>query len=85
MAPAARGPAAVSGLLAGLLANAALAVTVPALPWLWWNPIGWTVTVAAGLLLARTTPRLPRGAASRREITLLLAGFATMLLVLAAL
>jgi SSS family solute:Na+ symporter len=85
LAPAVNGRQAVSGLLAGLLTNLALALAVPWLSWLWWNPAGWLATVVVGLLLARSAPRLPRAAISRGETALLLGGFALMLAVLAAL
>jgi hypothetical protein len=72
-------------LLAGLLTNLTLALAVPWLSWLWWNPAGWLAAVATGLLLARSAPRPPRPAASAGETALLLGGFALMLAVLAAL
>lgn len=43
----------VIGLVAGLAANLLLGVTAPGLSWLWWNPIGFTVTSAVVVLLAR--------------------------------
>jgi SSS family transporter len=79
---AARGVAgrhALAALAAGIGTNVALALAVPELPWLWWNPAGWLATVGAGLLLARAAPRLPPPAARRREAVLLLGGFAIML------
>ena len=79
---AARGVAgrhALAGLAAGIGTNLALALAVPELPWLWWNPAGWLATVATGLLLARAAPQLPPPAARRREVVLLLGGFAIML------
>ena len=85
VARAVAGRHAVSAMAAGIACNLALALAVPGLPWLWWNPAGWLATVATGLLLARAAPRLPPPAASRRETLLLLGAFAVMLGVLALL
>jgi SSS family solute:Na+ symporter len=75
------GKAAVGALAAGLGANAALASWAPQLSWLWWNPAGWGVTVATGLL-AMGRPRWPPFAASARETILLAGAFVGMLTVL---
>jgi SSS family transporter len=84
-APRVGGRAAVVGLLAGLGVNLTLALAVPQLPWLWWNPIGWLATSLVAIAMARSPVRLPRPAASRSEALLLLGGFASMLLLLALL
>lgn len=73
---------AVTGLAVGLACNLALALGAPWLSWLWWNPAGWLATVAAGSILARRLPRLPKPAANRREALLLLGAFAFMLVAL---
>ena len=83
--PGVSGRHAVAGLAIGLLCNLALALGAPWLSWLWWNPAGWLATVAAGMLVARRLPRLPRPAANRREVLLLVGAFAFMLVALWAL
>jgi SSS family solute:Na+ symporter len=85
LAPGVRGYHAVAGMAAGVGANLALALAAPQVSWLWWNPAGWLVSVTLGLLLARARPRLPRPAASRREVLLLAGGFVLMLALLALL
>jgi SSS family solute:Na+ symporter len=82
LAPGVGGRSAVSGLVTGLGANLALAVGLPWLSWLWWNPAGWLVTVLTGLVLARTAPRPPGFAASRRESILLGGAFVILLALL---
>jgi SSS family solute:Na+ symporter len=85
LAPRVGQRAALAGLAAGLLVNAALARFAPSVSWLWWNPAGFLAAVAValaatGLPLALRLPSLPR-----REAALLGAGFALILAVLLAL
>lgn len=82
LVPGVGGRSAVAALLAGLGANLALALGAPWLSWLWWNPAGWLVTLAAGMLLARRAPRFPAPAASRREAWILCGAFVAMLALL---
>lgn len=79
-----KGRHALAGLVVGLAANSTLALLLPELSWLWWNPAGWLATVAAGFLLARRLPRLPRPAAGRRETLLLISAFVAIFALLAA-
>jgi Na+/proline symporter len=83
LVPGVRGRDALTALVAGIGTNLLLAFAAPALPWLWWNPIGWLTTCAVAALLARARPALPRPAASRAETVALTAGFAVMLILLA--
>lgn len=85
VAPGGAGRHAVVALVSGLGVNAVLALGLPWLSWLWWNPAGCLTTVAVGLLLARRWPRWPGWAASRRETLLLVAGFGLMVALLALL
>lgn len=80
-----KGRHAIAGLGAGLATNLTLALALPWLSWLWWNPAGWLATVSVGLLLARRLPQLPRPAASRREALLLGGAFVVIFALLLAL
>jgi SSS family solute:Na+ symporter len=82
VAAGASGRSAVAGLGLGLGANAALAAWAPQVSWLWWNPAGWAVTVAVGLLAGGRGARWPAFAASARETALLGGAFVAMLAVL---
>jgi SSS family solute:Na+ symporter len=83
VAPAVGGRHALAGLAVGIGTNLVLALALPGLSWLWWNPAGWLATVALGCLAARALPAIPRAAASRGEALALLGGFAVMLILLA--
>jgi len=76
---------AVTALVIGLAGNLALALGAPWVSWLWWNAAGFLSTLAAGALLARQLPRLPRSAASRREVVVLGGAFVAMLVLVALL
>jgi SSS family transporter len=81
--PRVPGHAALSGLCGGLVGNLLLGSLVPQVSWLWWNPFGFTVAVAAALALATRPfdgvwwPPLPR------EGGLLVGAFALMMALLA--
>ena len=55
----ANGTGAMTGLVAGLLANIALWQFAPGVSWLWWNPIGFVVSLGVCLPASRlsTPPR----------------------------
>ena len=76
---------AVTALVIGLAGNLALALGAPWVSWLWWNAAGFFSTLAVGALLARQLPRLPRSAASRREVVVLGGAFVAMLVLVALL
>ena len=84
-APAVGGRGALAGLAAGLLGNLLLARWAPGVSWLWWNPAGFLVAVAAALLVTSKRVALPSLAWPRREGGLLGAAFLVMLAVLATL
>jgi SSS family solute:Na+ symporter len=81
-ARSAKGRSAVAPLAIGLGANVALALVAPKISWLWWNPAGWAVTVAVGLVAIRGEWRWPASAARTRDVALLGGAFAAMLLLL---
>ena len=59
---AANGTGAVTGLVVGILMNAACWLLLPQLSWLWWNVSGFAVTYCCGILiskLAATPHRIP--------------------------
>lgn len=58
-----RGPHAIAGLLLGIAGNGACWLFLPAISWLWWNVIGFAVTVIFALFLARVWPARPPGPA----------------------
>jgi SSS family solute:Na+ symporter len=81
--PRVTGGAALAGLVAGLLANLALARFAPQVSWLWWNPAGFLAACAVALTSSGSLPLLPSAAWPRRESRLLLGAFVIMLVVLA--
>ena len=84
LAPRVGARGALAGLGAGLAANLALGWFAPWVSWLWWNPAGFGVAVAAALLVDRA--RLTTGLDwRRREAALLLGAFTMLLIVLIAL
>jgi SSS family solute:Na+ symporter len=84
LAPRVKSAPVLFGLVAGLAANVALAELAPGIPWLWWNPSGFLVTVVAALALAKADLRFELRW-ERRESAVLLGAFALMLGVLALL
>jgi SSS family transporter len=73
------GPAAVTGLAAGLAANLSLARFAPGVSWLWWNPAGFLVACAVALVLTRGRPGLRGPGPAPRATWLLIGAFAVML------
>lgn len=71
------------GLVAGLLANVALARLAPGVSWLWWNPAGFVTTCGVTLAVSRVAPRLSFAHWPRREAVLLVGAFVVMLAILA--
>ena len=57
LAPGAGQTPAIAGFAAGLVANAAVAIWLPQVSWLWWNVIGCAVAGSSALLLARAGRR----------------------------
>ena len=43
----------IAGVIAGVGANLAMLFFVPGVFWMWWNPLGFAVTLAVGLAVAR--------------------------------
>ncbi|WP_428821144.1 sodium:solute symporter [Microbulbifer sp. MCCC 1A16149] len=48
-----RGPHAIAGLLSGIASNGLCWLYLPEISWLWWNVIGFAVTVAVAWILAQ--------------------------------
>ncbi len=84
LAPGVGGAAALVGLAAGLAGNFALASLAPAVPWLWWNPAGFLVAMAAALATGKARFRW-EVRWERRESALLVGAFVLMVAVLALL
>ena len=82
LAPALRGNAVLTGLVAGLVANLMLARFAPGVSWLWWNPAGFVVTCATALAIGRIAPRLELVGWPQREARVLVGAFLVMLAVL---
>jgi SSS family transporter len=78
------GRVAVGAMVAGLAANLTLSLSAPGVSWLWWNPVGWFVTVAFGTIAASFRWSPPPWAAVRRENWLLCGAFLAMAALLAA-
>jgi SSS family solute:Na+ symporter len=83
-APRVTGRGAVTGLLAGLAGNLALARLAPGVSWLWWNPAGFLVAVGAALVV-NPSPIAVRPLLPRRDGLLLASAFLVMVVVLALL
>ena len=78
------GRSAVTGAVAGLLANLALAVWVPAVSWLWWNVVGCVVALVVAVVVGRGgEPVEPVLTGGRGLARLLIAYFVVILIVLA--
>ena len=82
LAPRLEGTSALVGLVAGLIANLALARFAPGVSWLWWNPAGFTVACAAALVVGRVAPRLDLAQWPRPEARVLIGAFIVMVAVL---
>ena len=82
LAPRLTGRAALAGLIAGLVANFALARYAPGVSWLWWNPAGFLVACTVALVLGRIAPRLELARWSQRETRILIGAFIVMLVIL---
>ncbi|WP_078085903.1 sodium:solute symporter [Microbulbifer mangrovi] len=50
-----RGPHAIAGLLTGIASNGLFWLFLPEISWLWWNVIGFAVTVAVAWILAQVS------------------------------
>ena len=83
LAPSLTGNAPLAGLVAGLLANVALARLAPGVSWLWWNPAGFIVTCVIALAISRVAPQPVFSRWPRREAILLVGSFVIMLAILA--
>jgi SSS family solute:Na+ symporter len=78
------GRSAVTGAVAGLLANLALAVWVPAVSWLWWNVVGCVVALVVAVVVGRGgEPVEPVLTGGRGLARWLIAYFVVILIVLA--
>jgi SSS family solute:Na+ symporter len=82
LAPRLTGNAALGGLVAGLVANLALARLAPGVSWLWWNPAGFFAACAVALAIGRIAPQPTLARWPRRETALLIGAFAVMLAIL---
>jgi SSS family solute:Na+ symporter len=82
LAPRLEGTSALVGLVAGLIANLALARFAPGVSWLWWNPAGFAVACAAALGVGRVAPRLDLAQWPRAEARVLIGAFIVMVAVL---
>src|SRR5688572_5923410 len=82
LAPRLKGNAALVGLVAGLVANLALARLAPGVSWLWWNPAGFAVACVAALVVGRVAPRLELAQWPRLEARVLIGAFLVMLAIL---
>ncbi len=51
-----KGPHAIAGLLLGIIGNGICWLWLPQVSWLWWNVLGFAVTVCTGLLLSIAVP-----------------------------
>lgn len=82
MARSVTGPAAILGLCSGIGFNLVLARSVPAVSWLWWNPIGVASTMAVALVVSRSGVTLPIPATGGREAIWLGAAWLVMIAIL---
>jgi len=82
LAPRLRGNAALTGLVAGLVANLALARFAPGVSWLWWNPFGFFIACGVALAVGRIAPQPVLARWPRRETALLVGAFVIMLAIL---
>lgn len=77
------GAAVIVGLAAGLATNLALAQWVPALSWLWWNPIGVATTMGWALAVSRGAVVFTMPIAGGKEAAWLGAAWLAMIALLA--
>jgi SSS family transporter len=82
MAPYLSGRAVLTGLVAGLVGNFALARLAPGVSWLWWNPAGFFVTCATALVVGRVAPRLTLATWPKPDGAVLVGAFVVMLMIL---
>lgn len=82
LAPRLGGRAVLTGLVAGLVGNFALARLAPGVSWLWWNPAGFAVACATAFTVGRIAPRLTLATWPRRDGAVLVGAFVVMLMVL---
>jgi hypothetical protein len=73
-----RGSAALGGLALGLAGTVAVASCLPGVSWLWWNPLGFGLTLVSGLALSGGRVRALRPVASRLHVGLLGGAFAAI-------
>jgi hypothetical protein len=72
----------LTGLVAGLAGNLALARLAPGVSWLWWNPAGFFVACTIALMVGRMAPRLVFARWPGRDGALLVGAFLVMLMIL---
>lgn len=82
LAPRLRGAAVLTGLVAGLATNLALARLAPGVSWLWWNPAGFFAACLVALAGGRVAPERPPLWWPRRETALLIGAFVIMIAIL---
>ena len=82
LAPRLKGGAVLTGMVAGLIANFALARFAPGVSWLWWNPAGFLVACGIALAMGRMAPRLEVASWPRPEAPMLIGGFLVMVAIL---
>jgi hypothetical protein len=71
---------AIGAFAGGLLANLMLAWFLPNVSWLWWNPVGFFVTIAVALVASRGRFELPEWSATAGQTQLLVGMFLLILM-----